>query len=145
MKPMMFSTDQMMGSMSDDDFAAWFVDDIMKDEFPDFYTDLGPETCTTFTLTGRKYAEHFGIVRPDLQAQFVYLMWAIGPNFWTFPGFSRILFAQWPRAEDKVDALFNVADAEAEAAILGADDDYWTPEFMQGNILGIPFEGEFSG
>lgn len=146
MKPPALSADQMMGGgMPDDEFAAWFVADIMKSELPDFYTDLGPYTCAEFTMTGRKYAVHFGILRPDLQAQFVFLMWAIGPNFWSFPGFSRILFAQWPRAEDKIEALFNVSDAEAEAAVLGADDDHWNPEFIKGNILGIPFEDELSG
>ncbi|MGL5011552.1 MAG: hypothetical protein ACRC6I_16865 [Paracoccaceae bacterium] len=146
MKAPTLSTDQMMGGgMPDDAFAAWFVDEILRTEFADFYTDLGPETCAAFTITGRRYAAHFGIMRPDLQAQFVYLMWGIGPNFWSFPGFSRILAAKWPREEDKIDALFNVSDAEAEAAILGADDTFWTPEFIRNNILGVPFEEEVDG
>jgi hypothetical protein len=141
MKPPVMSTDQMMGGgMPDEEFAAWFVDDIMKADLPDYYTDLGPETCADFTVTARRYARHFGIVRPDLQAQFAYLAWTVGPNFWEFPGFNRILAARWPREEDKIDALFNISEDEAETAILGADDRYWVPAMIPGNILGDRYE-----
>jgi hypothetical protein len=143
MRPPVFTADQMMGGdMPDDEFAAWFVADIMKTDLPDYYTDLGPDTCADFTITARRYARHFGITRPDLQAQFAYLMWTVGPNFWSFGAFNRILTATWPREEDKIEALFNVPAADAEEAILGADDTYWYPQFIYNNILGIPFEGD---
>jgi hypothetical protein len=146
MKPPVFRDDQMMaGEMADDEFAAWFVAEIMKDELPDYYTDLGPDTCAEFTITARRYARHFGITRPDLQAQFAYLMWTVGPNFWSFKGFNRILAATWPNQEDKINALFNVPSAEAEEAILGADDRHWIPRMIPGNPLGDRYEDEDDG
>jgi hypothetical protein len=146
MRPPRLTDDQMMGGgMSDDEFGAWFVAEIMKDDLPDYYTDLGPDTCATFTVNARKYASHFGITRPDLQAQFVYLMWTVGPNFWSFKGFNRILTATWPSEADKIEALFNVPSEDAEEAILGADDRHWYPEMVKNNILGIPFEADDNG
>jgi hypothetical protein len=146
MRPPRLTDDQMMGGgMSDDEFAAWFVADIMKDDLPDYYTDLGPDTCAEFTITARRYARHFGITRPDLQAQFAYLMWTVGPNFWSFGAFNRILTARWPREEDKIEALFNVSTEDAEEAILGADDTHWYPQFVENNILGVPFESDDDG
>jgi hypothetical protein len=146
MKVPRLSEDQMMGGgMSDDAFAAWFVADIMKDDLPDYYMDLGTETCAEFTITARRYARHFGINRPDLQAQFAYLMWTVGPNFWSFKGFNRILTAKWPTEEDKVNALFNVPSADAEEAILGADDRHWIPRMIPGNILGDRYEDDADG
>lgn len=143
MKPPRFTDDQMMGGgMSDDEFAAWFVAEIMKDDLPDYYTDLGAETCAEFTITARRYARHFGIHRPDLQGQFAYMMWTVGPNFWSFKGFNRILTAKWPSEEDKIEALFNVPSDDAEEAILGADDRHWIPRMIPGNILGDHDEDE---
>jgi hypothetical protein len=146
MKPPVFRDDQMMaGDMPDDEFAAWFVAEIMKDDLPDYFTDLGPDTCAAFTITARRYARHFGITRPDLQAQFAYLMWTVGPNFWSFKGFNRILTASWPHQEDKINALFNLPSAEAEEAILGADDRHWTPRMIPGNPLGDRYEDDDDG
>ncbi len=146
MKMPRLTDDQMMGGgMSDAEFAAWFVAEIMKDELPDYYTDLGPDTCEELTINARKYARHFGINRPDLQAQFAYLMWTVGPNFWSFKAFNRILTAKWPKEEDKIDALFNVSSDDAEEAILGADDEHWYPQFVENNVLGISFEGDTDG
>lgn len=137
MKPPRMSTDQMMaGGMPDDEFAAWFVSGIMKEDLPDYYVDLGPGTCAEFTITARRYARHFGIHRPDLQAQFAFLMWSVGPNFWEFQPFSRILQAGWPTEEDKINALFAVSADDAEAAVLGANDDHWIPYLVPGNPLG---------
>ncbi len=146
MKPPRLSADQMMaGGMPDDEFAAWFVAEIMKDDLPDYYTDLGPDTCAEFIITARRYARHFGITRPDLQAQFAYLMWTVGPNFWSFKGFNRILTAKWPSEEDKIEALFNVSPDDAEEAILGADDTHWIPRMIPGNILGDRYEDDDHG
>jgi hypothetical protein len=146
MKMPRLSTDQMMGGgMSDMAFATWFVDEIMKDDLPNYFTDLGPQTCVEFTITARRYAAHFGITRPDLQGQFAYLAWTVGPNFWTFAAFGRVLAAKWPTEEDKIDALFNVPEDDAAAAILGADDRYWVPSMTVNNPLGTRDGDEHDG
>lgn len=142
---MTLTTDQRMRPMMPDDaFADWFVDDFMADELSDYVEDLGRDACRRMTISGRRYAVHFGIARTDLQAQFLYLMWTVGPNFWQFGGFGRVLSARWPDQADKVDALFNVAPEDAEAAIQSCNMDYWYPELFRDNILGVAWLGDDS-
>ena len=121
---------------SDRDFAAWFVEEILKPEFPDFHTDLGPRQCIEQTGYGLLYARHFGIERRDLQAQYLFLMWGVGPNFHTHPAFARILAMEEPEAE-KIDRLFQVSDADGGAAAAAADDLHWFPWMVDGNVLGM--------
>lgn len=126
----------------DRQFVDWYVEEIMKDELRHFYVDLGPDTCRTFTLNGRRYAEHFGFSEARLQAQFLTLMWELGPNFHTVGAFRTVLEDDRLDQEQKIEALYSVSDAAGEQAIEQADDEHWYPELIEGNILGVPFEPE---
>lgn len=135
------TTDQMMNSdMSDAQFVAWYVDEFMPEELADFYIDLGPETCKRFVANGRKYAAHFGITRPDLQGQFLTLMWELGPSFFEVREFRGWLDKKAMPQAEKVDALYNVSHASAEEALATANHEYWYPEMIRDNVLGVPFD-----
>ena len=121
---------------ADGPFLDWFVGEFMTEELRDFVDDLGPDTCRRLSLNGRRYAEHFGFYRDDLQAQFIFLMWTIGPDFWRFGGFARALEEKGLPPEDRIEALFAVPDDDAEVAIEYSDPDYWHPDLIEGNILG---------
>ena len=134
------TTDQMQAApIPDDRFAEWFCHELLMNERPDFWVDLGPEICLSYTITGRRYAEHFGIRRPDLQAQYVMLMWQLAPNLHETPGFKEILQSRLPEV-DKVEALWSVDETVANEAIARADMLHWTPEEVPGNVLGIEVE-----
>lgn len=139
---MRMSDEQALGApMAEDAFLDWYVEDFMRSELGLFYTDLGPRLSRTFTGTGRLYADHFGLRRPDLRAQFITLMWVLAPNFWEVPEFRAILDDGSLSEVDKVDALHNVGDEAAEAAMAGADSEVWYPELEEDNILGVPYAG----
>ena len=134
--------DQMLSAPMDDDvFADWYVEEFMRGELTDFYTDLGPNVCRTFSLNGRRYAEHFGIRRPDRQGQFITLMWILAPNFWQVPAFREVLEDLSLDEEAKVDALHDVPETAAQQATAGTDSNYWYPELFEDNILGVPYVG----
>ena len=124
--------------MSEDAFLTWFVGEFMADELPMWIEDLGTTTCRVFSANGRRYAHHFGIRRDDLVAQFLFLMWTVGPDFWRFPGFADVLQRRDLDETTRVDALFAVPDHLAEAAITGTNMDYWMPGLIEGNVISDP-------
>lgn len=126
----------MAGVMTDAAFAEWFCKDILQTNLPEFWIDLGPDVCKTFVTNGRKYCVHFGILRPDLQAQYVYLMWVLAPNMHEVPAIAAILTST-ANEEQKVDALFGLHDAVADEAVARADMIHWYPEEVPSNVLGI--------
>ena len=134
----------MSPSMSDADFAEWYVSDIMMTEFPDFVADLGRADCARRTRMGRRYATHFAITRPDIQGEFLTLMWALGPNFFEGEAFARILARKDMSQTDRMDALYAVSDAEGGKAFERADDRYWTPWLLGENILGLKEDPEWT-
>lgn len=131
-----------MAPMSDRDFAEWYVGKIMASEFPDFVSDLGVAQCERFTRMGLHYARHFRILRPDLQGQFMTIMWALGPNFFETPEFWHVLTDARLDEETKVNALYDVSDEAGGAAFEAADDRYWVPWSIPGNILGLTADPE---
>ena len=134
--------DQMLGApMADEDFLDWYVEDFMRGELADFYISNGPTVCRTFTANGRLYARHFGIARPDLQAQFITLMWVLAPNFWEDPGFATILSDPGLDEASKIEAIHSVPNAVAERAMANSDSEAWYPELREDNILGVPYVG----
>lgn len=130
---------QQAGDMPDDEFASWFCHSLLKVERPDFWIDLGPDICRTYTLNGRLYARHFGFTRPDVQAQYIMLMWQLAPNLHEVPGFAAILQSGLDQ-DAKVEALYSVDDAVADEAMARCDMIHWTPEEVPGNILGLEVE-----
>lgn len=79
---------------------------------------------------GQRYAREFGFKDPEAQAHFITLMWEIGPNFYTFPGFNHVLSRTDVYEMDKIDLLFDgtVTDEQAVEAIMNPDDRYWFRE-----------------
>ena len=138
------TSDQMMAPMPPHDVAAWFVAEIMPTEFADFLRDLGPVQCKDQSRNGLYYAEHFGIRRPDLQGQFLTLMWALGPNFFEASDFGAILTDPKLDEARKVDLLYEVSDEAGGQAMLSADDTYWFPWLIEKNILGFEEDPEWA-
>lgn len=54
-------------------------------------------------------------------------MWDIGPNFHLFPSFTDVLEDQVLGQVEKIDLIYGdgVSEAQAKAALDGADDSYW--------------------
>ena len=143
MRPV-FTKKQMMGPpMSPHEFAAWYVAEIMVTEFPHFIRDLGKKACEAQTRNGLYYAEHFGITRPDLQGQFMTIMWAVGPNFFETKAFGDILNAPHLDEDAKIDALYGVPAAAGGRAVENANDLYWFPWLIENNILGLEDDPEW--
>jgi len=132
---------QMMAPMSEKAFSDWYVDDIMRAYLTDFFEDLGPNVCRAFTINGMCYAKHFGFERPDLQGQFVTLMWDVAPNFFMFAEMKPILDADLSDV-DKIDALYDTIQSLSDTYTDRIDQRYWYPELVEDNILGVPFERE---
>ncbi len=141
--PPKFTQRQMMAPpMPPQKFAEWYVQDIMKSEFPHYIRDLGERSCQSQTRNGLYYAEHFGIRRPDLQGQFMTIMWALGPNFFETEEFSRILHDASLSEDAKIDALYNVPDDAGGKAHARANDLYWFPWLIENNILKLEEDPE---
>ncbi len=144
MKPPRIPLGQMLAPpMSDDDFARWYVADILQSEFPSFVASLGRPQCERQTRHGRRYATHFGITRPDLQGQFLTIMWSLGPSFFTVPEFRRILDRTDLSPDAKLDALYATSGDAGAQALRQADDLYWYPWLVPGNILGLTDDPEW--
>jgi hypothetical protein len=144
MKPPRITLGQMLAPpMSDDDFARWYVAEILQSEFPSFVASLGRPQCERQTRNGRRYATHFGITRPDLQGQFLTIMWSLGPSFFTVPEFRRILDRTDLTEEAKLDALYATSGDAGAQALRTADDLYWYPWLVPGNILGLDDDPEW--
>jgi hypothetical protein len=128
-----FRSDQMMGGViRDDDFAEWFVEDVMKQHIPDPYYAVSPEGLREMTINGRQYARQCGITDFPSQAHFLILMWKISANYWLQPGFREVAMNPTIAGPDKIDALYAVPKDQAVHAIMHPDDRYWYPEMVQG-------------
>ncbi len=128
-------------SMDSDSFSDWYFTNVIRTKLPEFEQDLGERCCKTFTRNGFLYAVHFGIKRVDLQAKFVTLMWELAPNFFMTQEFSEILNASSLNQEQKIEAIYSLPKEVSEAAHANDEPDYWYPELVRNNILGIPYEG----
>lgn len=115
---------------SDARFVDWYVEDFMKSHLPQFYFSVSDTGKREMVLNGRTYAREFGLNDPEAQAHFITLMWEIGPNFYTFPGFSDVLSRSDLAEMDKIDCLFDgtVTEDQAVKAIMNPDDRYWYRE-----------------
>lgn len=134
---MRITTEQMQGpGMPRDEYVDWFVDEFMVENLNDWVEAMGRDACRRFTNNGVRYANYFGITRDDLVAQFLYLMWSVGPDFWRFPGFSDVLARRELTQEQRINALFEVPEDQAATAIENANLDYWHPGLIEGNVIG---------
>lgn len=128
-------------SMDPESFSDWYFTNVIKIKLPEFEQDLGERCCKTLTRNGILYAVHFGINRADLQAEFVTLMWKLAPNFFMTQEFSEILNSTTLNQEQKIEAICSLPEEVYKAASANDELDYWYPELIRNNILGIPYEG----
>lgn len=104
---MRFSTEQMQGPpIPRDEFVAWFVDEFTPWNIDNWVNELSADARKRFTANGVRYANYFGFTRNDLVAQFLYLMWTVGPDFWRFPGFAEVIAHRDWSQERRIDAFF---------------------------------------
>ncbi len=128
-----FQTSQMLGPMAhDDEFAEWFVEDIMKRHIPDPYFAVSAEGLREMTVNGRVYARKCGIADTASQAHFLILMWKIGANFWLQPGFREVAMNPTIDGPTKITRFYEVPEDQAVHAIMHPDDRYWYPEMVGG-------------
>ncbi|KGJ01600.1 hypothetical protein SAMN04487972_1635 [Paracoccus halophilus] len=140
-----FTKEQMNSApMPDVEFAEWYVDEILRTEFPNSFRELGRVSCMRKTKSARRYLPHFGITRPDLQGQIMTVMWALGPNFFEHPAFNKILTDKHLTQDEKVDQVYKVSDEDGGQALDQADDRYWYPRLVPGNILGLKAYSEMT-
>lgn len=127
-----FTGSQMYGMLSDDDdFAEWYVEEFMRKHLQKFYYAVSDEGKREMTINGRNYARSFGFGDPVSQAQFVTLMWQVGPNFFQFPGFREIARNAALAGAEKIDAFYAVPEEQAVEAIMNPDERYWYPYMLE--------------
>ena len=80
-------------------------------------------------MNGRRYARHFRIEDVPSQMHFITLMWTVGANFFTFPGFAEVASSGLD-GPAKIDAFYAVDRDRAVAAVMQPDDRYWYPEMV---------------
>lgn len=140
---MRLSADQMMTtSMTDREWAEWYVEDILKTEFPENYIQGPPHIAKEQSRNALLWLRHFQIERRDLQAQVMTIMWGLAPNFFEHPDFRGILERRDITEAQKVDLLYNVPDDAGGEAYLAADFNYWYPWRVPNNILGLKEDPE---
>ena len=123
-----FSRHQMMAHIrTDADFAEWYVESFMKANLPDYYFAISDEGKREMTLNGRDHARRFDIRDVPSQAHFITLMWKIGANFFTQPGFREVLADRSLSGPARIDRLYSVPREQAMYAIMNPDDRYWYP------------------
>ncbi|MEL7497428.1 MAG: hypothetical protein AAFN77_07435 [Planctomycetota bacterium] len=114
---------------NDDDFVNWYKDRFMPEHLPEFhFSPIQDESKREMILQGRAYARKFNLKTVPAHAHFITMMFNIGPNFFTFPGFRHALTKPWDNEEQVIDRLYNVSFEHAERAMKGADDRYWWPD-----------------
>jgi len=123
--------------MSDREWADWYVEQILRTEFPDNYKYGPPHIAKEQARNALYWVRHFGIERRDLQAQVMTIMWGLGPNFFEHPAFRQILEDAALSQAEKVDALYRVPDKQGGEAYNAADFNYWYPWRVPNNILGL--------
>ncbi|MGL4309555.1 MAG: hypothetical protein ACRCSU_03630 [Paracoccaceae bacterium] len=131
MLPVLTTNQMMSGIARDEDFAEWFVEDVMKQHIPDPYYAVSPEGLREMTVNGRDYARKCGITDFPSQAHFVILMWKIGANFWLQPGFREVAMNTAMLGPDKIDRFYAVPKDQAVHAIMNCNDTYWYPHLQE--------------
>ena len=58
-------------------------------------------------------------------------MWQIGPDFHHFPAFQDIANATQQPGPERIEQLYQVSEAQRNAAIQGSDDRQWFREVAQ--------------
>lgn len=130
--------DQIMAAPLDDQvFAEWYVDEMMPLAVPDKHDPLRRDELIDMTLGGLTVPRHFGVKRPDLAAQVLTIMWALGPSFYLVPAFRRVLEREDLDETAKVDALYAVDGNAAADAEEICDTRHWFPWLVEGNIFGL--------
>ncbi|PPD18745.1 MAG: hypothetical protein CTY18_10725 [Methylomonas sp.] len=106
-------------------FTNWFVDDFMPEFLDDFHQSLPRSRLIQRACYGRNLALRFGFKDPVSHTHFVYLMWEIGPDFFTFPGFKDIAEESSKPEQQRIDAFYQVPAELDKAAMFGSDWHRW--------------------
>lgn len=106
-------------------FVNWFIDHFMPEFLDDFHTRISRDILVQCVRFGRNKAISFGFKDPVSHTHFVYLMWEIGPDFFTFPGFKEIVEYNNGPESQRIDALYQVPDKQDKAAMFGSDWNLW--------------------
>lgn len=134
---------QQMNAMlrEDDDFVDYFTKEVMPKHLPSFANMAASPQAAEMTRWGRRYAEHFGFSDPIYQVHFVVLMWRIGPDFFLFEPYRTILEDRDQSEEQRMERCnLEPTMAQEGQAIARSKNDYWFPQYMRNNILGVPYD-----
>ena len=121
--------DQLTLDIADEQgFADWYTDTFMPKHLPLFCEELSREVRIARVIYGRNQAIAHGFHDPVNQTHFVTLMWDIGPNFYTFPGYKEIAEATADPESLRIDRLYDdITEEQDKAATEGADETAWNP------------------
>jgi hypothetical protein len=119
--------DQLTLTIADEQpFINWFVDIFMPEFLDDFYTTIDREILIQRIRFARNKALSFGFNDPICTTHFVWLMWEIGPDFYTFSGYKEIAEATWQNQTERIDCFYHgVTDEQDKAAMFGTDISAW--------------------
>lgn len=137
-----FDANQMNAMLhDDDDFVDYFTKDIIPKHLPSFAGMAPSPQAAEMTRWGRRYAEHFGLSDPIYQIQFVVLMWRIGPDFFLFEPYHSILKDRDQSEERRMERCNLEPTMKQEGdAIARSKNEYWFPQYMKNNMLGVPYD-----
>ncbi len=137
-----FDPNQMNAMLhDDDDFVDYFTKEIIPKHLPSFAGMAPSPQAAEMTRWGRRYAEHFGFSDPIYQIQFVVLMWRIGPDFFLFEPYHSILQDRDQSEEQRMERCNLEPTMKQEGdAIARSKNDYWFPQYMKNNMLGVPYD-----
>lgn len=125
-RPVITKKQRMDGYLrSEVDFANWYVDDFMEENFKDLKFGIEDSVLKKWVINGRNYACHFGIKDRSDQVMFVTLMWEVGPDFFKFDGFRQIATNLNLSSEEKIKLFFNMDEDLAAEAIVNTDMNCW--------------------
>ncbi|MFA5983579.1 MAG: hypothetical protein WC782_06155 [Methylococcaceae bacterium] len=106
-------------------FVNWFVDTFMPGFLDEFHDTIARDILIKRTRYGRNKALSFGFKDPISHTHFVWLMWEIGPDFFTFPGFKEIVEDTTKPEMQRIDAFYQVPDKLDKAAMFGSHWQVW--------------------
>jgi hypothetical protein len=111
---------------SEDGFVTWFVEEFMPDFLLEFYETLDYSILLERARYGRNKALSFGFKNPVSHTHFVWLMWEIGPDFYTFPGYKAIVEDQQKSEIQRVDSLYTaISNEQHRNAMLNGKEQAW--------------------
>mgnify|MGYP006992415906 FL=1 len=104
-------------------FVSWFAENFMREQLANFYIAFPAEKRMAAARRARNAAIRLEITDPPSQVHFAALMWSLGANFFTFPGFREILEDVRMSGPARIHRVYTEVTADQAAdAILHSDD-----------------------